>query len=215
MANNQGEVNLTKKDFKKELKHLYKPAQKEVGVVDVPPMNYLMVDGQGDPDKVPEFQDAIAALFGLSYALKFMIKNGPDEIDYGVMPLEGLWSSNDMDSFNRGEKDKWLWTLMIMQPDYVTSDMFASAREQLQEKKGPELPSLGKVRFDSLFEGLSAQIMHLGHYSDEGPTIELLHQHIKANGYRFNGKHHEIYLSDIRRAAPERWRTVLRQPVSN
>ncbi len=208
------EARLEKKDkidFKKKLKHLYHPSLKEVGLVDVPPMNYLMVDGKGDPNKVVEFQDAIAALFGLAYALKFMIKKGPDAIDYGVLPLEGLWWSDDKEAFNRDQKDKWLWSLMIMQPDYVTGELYAGALEFLKKKQ--DLPALELIRFDSYFEGLSAQIMHLGHFSEEGPTIAKLHQYIAINQYRFNGKHHEIYLSDIRRAAPEKWRTVLRQPI--
>lgn len=201
---------MTKTDFKKELKHLYNPSAKEVVIVDVPKVNFLMIDGAGDPNTAQEFRDAIEALYAVSYALKFMIKR-EKQIDYIVMPLEGLWWVDDMTQFSMENKDIWKWTQMIMQPEFVTKDLVEKALEQAEKKKNP--PALSKIRFESLHEGLSAQIMHIGPYSAEGPTIEKLHNFIRENGYEPRGKHHEIYLSDPRKSAPEKMRTVIRQPM--
>lgn len=201
---------MTKTDFKKELKHLYNPSAKEVVIVDVPKVNFLMIDGAGDPNTAQEFEDAVEALYAVSYALKFMIKR-EKQIDYIVMPLEGLWWVDDMTQFSMENKDIWKWTQMIMQPEFVTIDLVEKALEQAEKKKNP--PALSKIRFESLHEGLSAQIMHLGPYSAEGPTIEKLHNFIRENGYEPRGKHHEIYLSDPRKSAPEKMRTVIRQPM--
>ena len=204
---------MIKIDFKKELKLLYNPSVKEAAIVDVPPMNYLMVDGTGDPNTAQEYKEAIEALYAVAYALKFTIKK-EQAIDYGVMPLEGLWWTDDMAQFSPENKDIWKWTAMIMQPEYVTTELVESALEQVAKKK--KLPALSKMRFESFHEGLSAQIMHIGPFSAEGPTILKLHAFIKENGYEFDGltgKHHEIYLSDVRRVAPEKMRTVIRQPM--
>ncbi len=202
---------MKKIDFKKELKHLYKPSAKEVAIIDVPEMNFLMIDGVGDPNTAQEYKDAVEALYAVSYALKFMIKKGEKAIDYGVMPLEGFWWVDDMTQFSMNNKDIWKWTAMIMQPEYVTEDLFNKALEQVEKKKNP--PALSKIRFGSFHEGLAAQIMHIGSYSEEGPTIKKLHNIIKENGYKLRDKHHEIYLSDPRRSAPEKMKTVIRQPI--
>jgi len=204
------ETMMDKIDLKKELKNLYSPSGKEVAVVDVPKMNFLMVDGQGDPNTSKSYMEAIQALFSVSYTLKFMIKKEKG-IDYAVMPLEGLWWVDDMSKFSMTNKDAWKWTAMIAQPEFVTKDMVARAIEQAGKKKA--LPALSKMRFESLAEGLSAQIMHTGPYSAEGPTIEKIHAFIKDNGYKMAGKHHEIYLSDPSRTAPEKLKTVIRQPI--
>jgi len=201
---------MTKIDFKKELKHLYNPSAKKIAIVDVQKMNFLMIDGAGDPNTAKEYKDAVEALFAVSYALKFMIKKGK-AIDYGVLPLEGLWWTDDMAQFSMENKDVWKWTSMIMQPEYVTENLVSKALEQVEKKKNP--PALPKIRFESFHEGLSAQIMHIGPYSAEGPTIEKLYNFINENGYELRGKHHEIYLSDPRRSAPERTKTVIRQPM--
>ncbi len=199
-------------DFKKELKHLYHPPSKEIGMVEVPQMKFLMVDGQGDPNAVQQYQDSIEALFAVSYALKFMIKK-KNAIDYGVMPLEGLWWTDDMAKFSMGNKDIWKWTSMIMQPEFISEDLCREAREQVRKKK--ELSALPKVKFENLTEGLSVQIMHIGPYSAEKPTVDKLHFFIKENGYTFNGKHHEIYLGDPRKSSPEKMKTVIRQPIQS
>ena len=204
---------MAKIDFKKELKHLYNPPSKAVVIVDVPPMNYLMVDGKGDPNTSREAQEAIETLFPVAYAIKFTVKK-EQGIDYGVMPLEGLWWTDDMAQFTPENKDIWKFTYMIMQPEYVTGDLVDKALEEVKKKKNP--PALSEIRFESLHEGLSVQIMHLGPFSAEGPTVDRLHSLIRENGYSFDGlaqKHHEIYLSDFRRVAPEKMRTILRQPM--
>jgi hypothetical protein len=202
---------MTKIDFKKELKHLYKPSAKKVEIVDVPQMNFLMIDGEGDPNISQEFQDAVETLYSLSYTLKFMIKKGDLKVDFGVMPLEGLWWTDDMSQFSTENKDNWKWTLMMMQPEYVTAELFNEAAEQVKKKKNP--PALSKVRFGVFSEGKAAQIMHIGPFSEEGPTIKNVHSFIQENGCKLSGKHHEIYLSDIRKAAPEKWKTIIRQPM--
>jgi len=202
---------MKKIDFKKELRHLYRPSAKKVEVVNVPQMNFLMIDGKGDPNTSQEFSDAIEALYPLSYNLKFMVKKGELAIDYGVMPLEGLWWSDDMDSFVEGNKDLWQWTLMIMQPDFITEEMVNNAIGEVKLKKNPK--SLPLIRFESFQEGQCAQTMHIGPFSEEGPTIEKVHSFIKESNKQRINKHHEIYLSDIRRAAPEKWKTIIRQPI--
>lgn len=202
---------MDKVDFKKELKHLYKPSHKEVSLIDVPPMNYLMIDGKGDPDTTRTFQEAVEVLYAFAYALKFMVKKGSKQIDYGVLPLEGLWWAEDMSAFVAGKKDDWFWTLMIMQPDFISATMVDEAREQVRKKK--QLTALSQVRFTALSEGTVAQTMHVGPFTEEGPTVEKVHRFIEAEGLLRRGKHHEIYLSDIRRTAPDKWRTVIRQPV--
>jgi hypothetical protein len=204
------EISVQKIDFKRELKHLYRPSAKEVAVVDVPAMNFLMIDGVGDPNTSPAFQKATEALFAVSYGLKFMIKKGAQQVDYGVMPLEGLWWAEDMAQFSVEKKGDWQWTLMMMQPEFVTPDLFAEAVEQVKKKKNPA--ALPLMRFEAYAEGRAAQIMHIGPFSTEGPTIAKVHDFIAANGGELSGKHHEIYLSDIRKAAPEKWKTVIRQP---
>lgn len=205
-------MSMEKIDYKKQFKHLYGPSAKKVEIVDVPQMNFLMVDGEGDPNTSKSFSDAIEALYLLSYTLKFMVKKGKMGVDYGVLPLEALWWADDMSAFSTGNKDAWKWTLMIMQPEFITRKMVEEATEEVQRKKKPV--SLPFVRFEAFMEGKAAQIMHIGPFSDEGPTIEKVHSFIENNGSRSLGKHHEIYLSDIRRAAPEKWKTIVRQPMS-
>ena len=202
---------MEKINYKKKLQHLYKPSVKEVEIVEVPQMNYLMIDGDGGPNH-PTFQNAIEVLFPLSYTLKFMIKKSDIGIDYGVLPLEGLWWADDMSSFIKDKKDDWKWTLMIMQPELITNEMVVEAVNQVRVKKNPT--SLPLVRFESINEGKVAQIMHIGPFSEEGPTVQKLHSFIKDSGKKIIGKHHEVYLSDIRRAAPEKWETIIRQPMS-
>jgi len=180
-------------------------------LVDVPAMNFIMVDGSGDPNTSPEYQAAIEALYTLSYTLKFMVKKGPAAVDYGVMPLEGLWWTPDPARFSMADKDKWLWTAMIMQPEYVTQDLFKQALTDAGKKK-PN-PALAKARCESFHEGSSAQIMHIGPWAAEAPTIEKLHKFIVDKGYNLRDKHHEIYLGDPRRSAPEKLKTIIRQPV--
>lgn len=200
---------MKKLDLKKSLKFLYQPSAKEVVQVDVPPMKYLMIDGQGDPNTSPEYAQAIEALFSVSYTVKFMVKKGALAIDYGVMPLEGLWWADDMSVFTSNDKARWQWTMMIMQPDFVPDELILEAIRVARKK---DLPALEQLRLERFTEGRCAQILHIGSFSEEGPTIARVHQFIDERSAR-RGKHHEIYLSDIRRAAPEKWRTVIRHPM--
>ena len=174
-------------------------------------MNFLMIDGSGDPNTSQSFQDAIEALYAVSYKLKFMVKKGPLEIDYKVMPLEGLWWAADMQAFTTSRKDDWLWTLMIMQPDIIQESMVKDALIEVEIKKKPT--ALPKLRFEPYEEGPSAQILYIGPYAEEGPTIERLHAFITEKGFKPNGKHHEIYLSDFRRVDPSKNKTIIRQPM--
>ena len=201
---------MAKIDFKKELKHLYLPSAKAPSVVRVPALQFLMIDGRGNPNTSPVYSEALEALFTVSYTLKFAVKKGKSALDYGVMPLEGLWWAEDMSAFTSGDKESWQWTMMILQPDFISAEMVGEAKAAALRKK--DLESIGRLRLESYEEGLCAQIMHLGPFTDEGPTIERMHRHIEEQGGKLRGKHHEIYLSDIRRAAPEKWKTVLRQP---
>lgn len=201
---------MKKLDLKKELKALYKTSATEVCRVSVPAAKYLMIDGRGDPNTSAAYAAAVEALFAVSYTLKFAVKKGPLAIDYGVMPLEGLWWADDMAVFSTTSKADWRWTMMIRQPPFVTPDMAARALDDVRKKKN--LAAVERVRFDRLEEGDCLQIMHVGPFSTEGPTVAKLHDAITAAGKVLRGKHHEIYLSDIRRAAPEKWRTIIRQP---
>ncbi|MDD5094281.1 MAG: GyrI-like domain-containing protein [Dehalococcoidia bacterium] len=202
---------MEKIDLKKDLKLLYQPSAKEVVEVEVPTMNFLMVDGMGDPNTSKAYQEAIEVLYQLSYTLKFMMKKGPSAIDYGVMPLESLWWADDMKAFVFGNKDQWKWTAMIMQPGIITRQLVDAAIAEVKKKKNPA--ALPLVRFESLSEGRAAQIMYTGPFSEEGPTIEKIHKFIESRGLKPVGKHHEIYLSDMRRVEPAKWKTVIRQPM--
>jgi hypothetical protein len=200
-------------DWKKELKPLYQPSTKEVVAVDVPAMNFLMVDGKGDPNTAQEYADAVEVLFTVAYTVKFMVKKGALAIDYGVMPLEGLWWAEDMSKFSTGDKSNWLWTMMIAQPPFVTPALVEAAIAEVKRKKNPA--SLARLRFEEFSEGQCAQIMHVGPFSEEGPNIARVHDFIAASGCSLRGKHHEIYLSDIRKADPAKWKTVIRQPMQH
>ena len=201
---------MKKVDYKKKLKHLYGPSSKKIVIVEVPPMNYFMVDGEGGP-AAESYQQAIEALYGLSFTVKLNVKKGVGP-DYTVMPLEGLWWAKDITAFSADRKDEWQWKMMIMQPDHVTAKHVNAATKQLREKKNPL--ALDKIRFESYHEGPSVQILHIGPYDDEGPTIAQMHKFIDENGYQLHMKHHEIYLSDPRRSKPEKLKTVLRQPIT-
>jgi hypothetical protein len=201
---------MEKIDLKKQLKHLYQPTHKEFTVVDVPPLKFLMIDGKGNPNTSQTFQEAVQALYGMSYTLKFASKKEM-EVDYTVMAMEGLWWADDMEALSLGAKDTWYWTAMMLQPDHITPEFVETARTELARKK--DVPALPRVRYETFHEGLSVQIMYFGSYADEGPTIARMHAFIQDNGYTFNGKHHEIYIGDPRKSAPEKLKTVIRQPI--
>ena len=203
---------MSKIDFKKQLNHLYNPSKKEFTVVEVPAMQFLMVDGHGNPNTAQAYQDALEVLYGVAYKIKFASKKELEK-DYTVPPLEGLWWADDMDAFhNEPDYDQWIWTMMIMQPEWITPALFDEACAIVKKQKDPT--ALPRLRLESYEEGLSVQILHIGSYTDEGPVLDKLHhEFMPAHGYTFNGKHHEIYLSDPRRVATEKLKTVLRQPV--
>jgi hypothetical protein len=204
---------MAKIDLKKTLKHLYNPSAAVVSVVDVPPMNFLLADGSGNPNTSPDYAGVVEALYAAAFALKFKIKKGKAGVDYAVMPLEGLWWAEEMSQFSVKNKEAWKWTMMIVQPEPVTSEMFVETISEVEKKKG--LPALSRVRFESFHEGQAVQIMHIGPYSKEEPTVAKLHAFIRQSGYKLRGKHHEIYLKDPRKSAPDKLHTVVRQPFKD
>jgi hypothetical protein len=200
---------MSKIDFKEQYGHLYVPTHKEFTLVDVPPMNFLMIDGHGNPNNNPQYQEILETLYSMAYTIKFALK--PQGFEYTVPPLEGLWWMENMAEFSLETKDRWDWTMMIMQPEFVTVDLVERIKGDVARKKNPT--SLSRLRFETYSEGMSVQIMYFGAYADEGPTIAKMHTFINDNGYITNGKHHEIYLGDPRKSAPERLKTVIRQPI--
>ena len=206
---------MTNLDMKKTLKHLYNPSAKAVSVVDVPPVTYLMIDGKGNPNTAQRYQDAIPALYKIAYGIRAIFK-AKGEV-FTVMPLEGLWEfegqeEHDMTPLTEIQKDKFIWTLMILQPEGVTQNIFEQARDNARGKDAPVL--LDDVRLETYHEGEAVQIMHIGAYEDETDNIVKLHNHISDNGWTISGKHHEIYLSDPRKVAAEKLKTVIRQPFT-
>ncbi len=201
---------LSKIDLKKEMKQLYTAPIGRVVELNVPAMRYLMIDGKGDPNTSADFQNGVQALYSTAYTLKFSVKKQLHK-DYVVLPLEGLWWVGDGQCFNQENKDSYCWTLMILQPDFITKDLFQSAVADVRAKK--QLPGIERIRLERLAEGRCIQTMHIGPYSAEEPTIALLHRHAEEHGCRLTGKHHEIYMGDPRRTAPERLKTIIRQPV--
>jgi hypothetical protein len=202
---------MEKTDFRKMLRELYAPPAKEFALVEVPEMQFLMIDGSGNPNTSSAYGQALEALYSVSYKLKFMSKKDPGK-DYVVPPQEALWWAEDMAAFVEGDRDSWQWTAMIMQPDWITAEMVERARTEAARKA--DLPALPALRFESFAEGLSVQILHVGPYSEEAPTIRAMHEDfLPENGLTENGRHHEIYLNDPRRTPPEKLKTVLRQPV--
>jgi hypothetical protein len=198
---------MKKIDLRGELRYLYSPSGTKAQTVDVPQFSFLMVDGKGDPNSA-EFADAIDALYSLSFTLKFTVRK-TSAIDYPVMALEALWGSKS-GVFDATDRKGWNWTAMIMQPDFVDAELCRRAVVDVRKKK--DLKALGTARLEVFHEGLSAQILHVGPYSAEAPTIERLHEYIKESGGNPRGRHHEIYMGDPRRAAPSKLRTILRQP---
>jgi hypothetical protein len=201
-------------DVVKEHKPLYMPSAKHPAVVEVPDLAFLMVDGRGDPGTSEPFMDAMQALYSTAYTLKFSLKKTDPGRDFKVAPLEGLWWTDATAPSTEAlqqSRDDWNWTLMIAVPDAMTPDEVAAALEAAAKKK--DLPAARLLRLERFEEGLAAQIMHLGPYAEEAPTIARLHAFAAEQGYELRGRHHEIYLGDPRRTAPERLKTVLRHPV--
>lgn len=201
---------MLKLDVKKTLAPLYTPTP-GVQEVEVAAQRYLMIDGCGDPNTSAAYADAVTALFAVSYAIKFRVKRGPMAIDYGVMPLEGLWWADDPLAFASADRRAWQWTAMILQPTCVTDAGVDEAIAETRRKKA--LPALDRLRSEHFAEGRCAQILHVGPFATEAVTIAQLHAYIDARGGR-RGKHHEIYLSDPRRVDPAKRKTLLRQGMA-
>ncbi|MBV6396855.1 MAG: hypothetical protein HFACDABA_02457 [Anaerolineales bacterium] len=207
-------------DLKKQLKEFYLPSAKKPVLIDVPKFQFAMIDGRiekgSEPGRSPSFAEATQALYAISYTLKFMLKKRKtNAVDYPVMYLEGLWGVTD-GKFDIAVKDNWDYTLMILQPDVVTADIFAEGLGQVRKKKG-DSPALSKLRLEHFAEGRCVQMMHVGPYATEPATIETMRAFIAEQGYRDrvgpNGKHHEIYLGDPRKSDASKLKTVLRHPV--
>lgn len=207
-------------DLKKDLKYLYQPSAKKVEIVKVPRLQFAMIDGAiekgKEPGNSPAFQEATQALYSISYTLKFMLKKRKtNAVDYPVMALEGLWWVED-GVFDITVKDNWFYTLMILQPEVITKDVFAEGLAEVKKKKG-DTPALSQLRLANFEEGMCMQVMHIGPYATEPATVERMRAFALENGYRDrvgpHGKHHEIYLGDPRKADPAKLKTVLRHPL--
>ena len=209
-------------DYKKAFKIYYQPSTKP-GIIDVPEMTFFAVDGHGDPNSSEEYRAAVEMLYGLSYTIKMSKLSGtqpPGYYDYTVFPLEGLWwfegeRPHAFDGLSVADKSMFQWRSMIRQPEFVDQAVLEFAKVSLAKKK-PQL-GLSKAVLYKFTEGLCVQCMHLGSYDDEPATVALMEQCAQANGCEIDitdaRYHHEIYLSDARRCAPEKLRTVIRHPV--
>lgn len=207
----EGETPVAPYDVKRERKELYAPKNTTWAVVDVPEQQFIAIDGTGDPNTAPAYASAVEALYAVAYTLKFASKRTAGG-DFVVAPLEGLWWADRPEAFTARAKDTWNWTMLICMPSWITKEMIEEAKQTALAKK--ELPAISQLRHLTLHEGISAQVLHVGSYDDEAPVLhELHHGWLDANGLRESGLHHEIYLSDPRRTAPEKLKTVLRQPV--
>ncbi|GAB2678692.1 GyrI-like domain-containing protein [Thalassiella azotivora] len=198
-------------DVKKDLRHLYAPRRGVIEVVDVPALRFLAADGHGDPNTSTDYRAVVEALYTASYAVRAVAKAELGRV-HTVGPLEGLWSADDVGVFHARDKAAWDWTMMIVQPEWVTPDVVDAALARVRATK--DLPALSLLRFEEVTEGLSVQTLHVGSYDDEGPVIARMHdEFMPANRLVPRGRHHEVYLSDARRTEPARLRTILRQPV--
>ncbi len=206
-------------DYKKEYKDLYMPKTKP-SIIEVPEMIFIMVDGKGNPNTAEEYKNAMEILYGLSYSIKMSKMSGTQPkgyFEYVVPPLEGLWWGDEgyFDGTNITDKDKFRWTSMIRQPEFVNSEVFETAKQALLKKK-PHL-DLSAARLEVFKEGLCAQIMHIGPYDDEAATIKIMEEFIIKEGYINDisdiRHHHEIYLGDPRKTKPEKLKTVIRHPI--
>lgn len=197
-------------DLKKVYRDLYSARAGKPALVEVPPLAYLMIDGAGDPNTSSEYVEAVGAIYPIAYAVRAAIKEATGDA-YTVMPMQGLWWADDMDRFSPDRKGDWKWTMMIAVPDLATRVLADTAIAETTAKKG--LAAGNRVRFELFDEGRSAQVMHIGPYSAEAPTIAMLHEYITDQGMSLRGLHHEIYLGDPRKTAPDKLKTIIRQPV--
>ncbi len=200
---------MEKIDLRKQFKELYSPREKPE-ILEIPKFGYITYTGRGEPGGVA-YTMALNALYSTIYSLKFASKK--QGRDFMVMPLEGLWWWDNPKVVNLEDappREMWNWTAMIMVPDFITHEILEKLKAEIAERKEN---AIKKVRLERFKEGLSAQILHVGKFSDEPRSQKILHGFIKEQGYRLRGTHHEIYLSNPRRTAPEKWKTILRHPV--
>lgn len=195
-------------DLKKDMKQLYTAPKNKVTVVEVPMLNYLMIDGYGDPNTSQLYKDSVSALYNLAYGIRAISKAAGTV--FTVMPLQGLWDL-PLAALANFDKSQFTWTMMILQPEHIATEMVAEARDIVRKKKNPA--RLDDIRFEAFNEGNCVQILHVGAYADEKPTVDQLHQYMEVEGFKRNGLHHEIYLSNPDRVAPEKLKTIIRQPV--
>ena len=202
---------MTRYDVKRELKQFYAPTNTDWALVDVPAQQFIAVDGRGDPNTSVDYARAVQALYAVAYTIKFTSKRTLRR-DFVVAPLEGLWWSDRPEVFTTRAKDAWQWRMLISQPDWISDDLIDEAKQAAELAKN--LPAIADVRRETLREGTSAQLLHVGPYDDEGPVLaKLHHEYLAANNLRMSGLHHEIYLGDPRRTEPAKLKTILRQPV--
>ncbi len=202
---------MDKIDFKKTMKALYNPPAGRFVIIEVPPLDYFAIDGTGDPNTAPAYREAVEALYAAAYTLKFISKKEHSR-DYVVPPLEGLWWAKDMASFKDRRKSEWSWTMLIMIPDFLDRAMAERAIAAARKKSASV--ALDRLRVERIAEGRAVQTLHIGPYDAEGPVLAELHQEfLPANGLVEAGHHHEIYLGDPRKTAPDKLKTILRQPV--
>lgn len=198
-------------DVKKDLKALYAPKPGDFQVIDVPELAFLMINGHGDPNTSSAYRRAVEALYGASYAIRAVAKRSLNRV-HTVAPLEGLWAAEDLEVFRTRDKSAWDWTVMITQPDWITPEIVDEALTSARKK---QLSALDRLRFERFAEGRSVQILHVGSYDDEGPTLARLHdEYLPQHGLAPIGRHHEVYLSDPRKTEPAKLKTILRQPVT-
>ncbi|MCE5258301.1 MAG: GyrI-like domain-containing protein, partial [Chloroflexi bacterium] len=203
------EATMNASDLREEFKYSLRASDKKVTLVDMPALPFLMFDGAGDPNTSPDFQDGINALYSLTYTAKFTLKARDPALDFSIMTLDGLWSTARPEDIY--EKSKLSWTLLMMQPRWMTPQLVEEMKAEVARKR--PLEALARVRLETFAEGLAAQILHIGPYDSEHETVNRLTEWMAANGYEQNGRHHEIYLSDPRRVPPEKYRTIIRHPV--
>jgi hypothetical protein len=202
---------MTRYDVKRELKQCYAPTNTGWALLDMPTQQFIAVDGHGDPNTSADYAGAVEALYTVAYTIKFTSKTALGR-DFVVGPLEGLWWSDRPEVFTTRAKDAWHWRMLISQPDWITEDLIDDAKKSALTKKS--LPTIADIRRETLHEGTSAQLLHVGPYDDEGPVLARLHhEYLAANNLRMSGHHHEIYLGDHRRTEPAKLKTILRQPV--
>lgn len=203
-------ADVDKADLRREIT-TYAAPRGRFEVVVVGAAHYLAVEGQGDPNSAPAYRDALATIYPVAYRLKLTSKTVLDR-DYTVMPLEALWWSDDLTTFTSArDKARWRWRLLNLVPSWLDAGHVAAARTAVA--RAGNAPALDALRYEPLDEGLVVQTLHVGPYDDEGPVLVAMHQHAADQGLALRGRHHEVYLSDPRRTAPARLRTILRQPV--